>query len=135
MPEERPAIPAPENPPAASAGPLNIDADEMRRLGYRVIDMIVDQMAGLRSEPAWRMFSREEGEARLRQPVPEEGIPFDAIMDRLARDVLPFRGRIGHPRFMAFVPSSPNYVSMLGDALTAGFNPFVGTWLGGAGPA
>ena len=115
--------------------PLEVEPGEMRRLGYRVIDLIVDHLAGLESEPAWRMTSREAGEKSLREPPPEEGRSFDSILERLARDVLPYRARVGHPRFLAFVPGSPTYPAILADALASGFNAFVGTWLGGSGPA
>lgn len=115
--------------------PLQIEPEEMRRLGYRVIDLVVDHLAGLESEPAWKMTSREAGEKSLREPPPEEGRSFDSILERLARDVLPYRARVGHPRFLAFVPGSPTYPAILADLLASGFNAFVGTWLGGSGPA
>ena len=42
---------------------------------------------------------------------------------------------VDHPRFFAFVPSPGNFVGAMADALAAGMNPFVGTWLAGSGPA
>jgi aromatic-L-amino-acid/L-tryptophan decarboxylase len=115
--------------------PLDIDKEEMRRLGYRAIDMIVDHLDGLESEPAWRMYTRDEAERRLREPPPEGPVPFERILERLRNDVFEWRARVGHPRFMAFVPGSHNYASVLADIIAAGHNPFVGTWLGGSGPA
>jgi glutamate/tyrosine decarboxylase-like PLP-dependent enzyme len=50
-------------------------------------------------------------------------------------DVLPRAGRIDHPRFFAFIPSSPTWPSVLGDMLATGFNVFQGTWLESAGPS
>jgi glutamate/tyrosine decarboxylase-like PLP-dependent enzyme len=40
-----------------------------------------------------------------------------------------------HPRFVAYVPSPSNFVSVMADALVAGFNPFAGTWMEASGPA
>jgi len=114
---------------------LEIDLEDMRRLGYLAVDALVEHLAGLEEKPVWRMQSREEGERRLREPIPETGRPFEEILARLQSDVLPYRAHVGHPRFMAFVPGSPAFPSVLADILTAGFNPFVGTWLGGSGPA
>ena len=42
---------------------------------------------------------------------------------------------IAHPRFFAFVPGPSNFVSVMADALAAGFNVFNGSWLGGSGAA
>ena len=42
---------------------------------------------------------------------------------------------ICHPRFFAFVPGPSNFVSVMADALAAGFNVFNGSWLGGSGAA
>jgi glutamate/tyrosine decarboxylase-like PLP-dependent enzyme len=42
---------------------------------------------------------------------------------------------VDHPRAFAFVPSAGNFISTMADALASGFNPFVGTWFGGSGPA
>ncbi len=114
---------------------LEIDPEEMRRLGYAAVDRIVAEFRRQDAGPAWSMISREDGEALLREPLPETGTPLDALMERVDRDVFGHRARVAHRRFFAFVPGSPTYVSMLGDILTAGFNPFVGTWLGGSGPS
>jgi aromatic-L-amino-acid decarboxylase len=114
---------------------LELDAAEMRRLGYRVIDVVVDRIAGLDHEPAWRGASRAFLESRLREPPPAEGGDFEHALQRLIDDVLPFAARVDHPRFMAFVPGSPTWPAILADVLATGYNLFQGTWLGSAGPS
>jgi glutamate/tyrosine decarboxylase-like PLP-dependent enzyme len=56
-------------------------------------------------------------------------------MERFWRDVEPFAGKIDHPRFFAFIPSSPTFASVLGDWLASGCNFFQGTWIESAGPS
>jgi glutamate/tyrosine decarboxylase-like PLP-dependent enzyme len=107
----------------------------MRRLGYVVVDRIIEHLTGMDAEPAWRMMTREEGESALREPLPREGRPVDELLPVLFRDVLDNAGRIGHPRFFAFVPSAVTFPGVLGDLLAAAYNPFVGTWFGGSGPS
>lgn len=114
---------------------LDMDPEEMRRLGYQVVDWVVDRAAGLAGEPPWLGGSREELEPLLREAAPEEGRPLDAVLERAVADVLPRAGRIDHPRFFAFVPSSPVWASILGDWLATGYNVFQGTWLESAGPS
>jgi len=114
---------------------FKIDADEMRRMGYRVVDAIVDRFENVESERAVRVGDAKALAASLSEPMPEAGVPFDDILERVLRDVTPYSVTLAHPRFFAFISSPGNYVSSMADALVAGLNPFVGTWLGGSGPS
>jgi aromatic-L-amino-acid decarboxylase len=114
---------------------LEMTPEEMRRLGHRVVDEVVDRWVGLREGPAWEGGTRRELEPLMREPAPELGRDADAVMDRALQDILPRAGRIDHPRFFAFIPSSPTWPSVLGDYLATGFNIFQGTWLESAGPS
>ena len=72
--------------------------------------------------------------ARLDGSPPEAGRPFAEVLKRFAEDVAPFAFRTNHPRFLAFVPGAPSFVSVLGDWLIAASNFFAGVWLEAAGP-
>jgi len=112
-----------------------MDAEEMRRLGYLVVDRVVDRWVGLREGAAWEGGSRGELEPLLAEDPPEEPRSPDSVLSRALRDVIPRAGRIDHPRFFAFIPSSPTWPSILGEYLATGFNIFQGTWLESAGPS
>lgn len=114
---------------------LDWSPDQMRRLGYAVVDAVVARHAGLRESAPWRGGDRSELEALFREPCPEEGRDPAGVLARATEEILPLAGRIDHPRFMAFVPASPVWPAILADWLTTGFNIFQGTWLGGAGPS
>jgi aromatic-L-amino-acid/L-tryptophan decarboxylase len=118
-----------------SADPsLRMPPDEMRRLGYRVVDALVKRATDLSDDPAWVGGRREEMEELFRAPAPELGRSADEVLDRALGEILPRAARIDHPRFFAFVPASPTWPSVLSEFLTAGFNIFQGTWLASAGP-
>jgi len=119
----------------AARSPLEVPPEEMRRLGYQVVDLIIDRWTNLREGPAWQFGARQELEPLLSGPPPEEGQDPDVVFRRVMEDVLPRAGRIDHPRFFAFIPSSPTWPSVLGDMLATGFNVFQGTWLESAGPS
>jgi glutamate/tyrosine decarboxylase-like PLP-dependent enzyme len=122
------------NCPTPTSG-LELTPEEMRRLGYRVIDLIVDRWEGLGEGPAWGGATRKELEPILWRPPPEEGMDPEDVLQEVVREVLPRAGRIDHPRFFAFIPSSPTWPSVMGDMLATGFNVFAGTWLESAGPS
>ncbi|MGE0129476.1 MAG: aspartate aminotransferase family protein [Blastocatellales bacterium] len=112
---------------------LKLSRDEMRQLGYRVVDQIVEHFEDLASKPVMRVSPRAVLETRLRELLPEEPMPIDSLLEQLQRDVWSNIGNVQHPRFFAFIPGPSNFVSVMADALAAGFNPFAGNWLEGSG--
>lgn len=114
---------------------MEMAPDEMRRLGYRVIDELVSRWTHLREDAAWEGATRQELEPILGGPAPESpGNPDDIIRTALEK-ILTKAGRIDHPRFFAFIPSSNTWPGLMGELLAAGFNVFQGTWLESAGPS
>jgi glutamate/tyrosine decarboxylase-like PLP-dependent enzyme len=115
--------------------PLELDAEAMRSLGYRVVDLIVERIAGLDARPAWRAGDRKALERVLREPPPEAPQAFEHIVSQLVNDVLRHGASVDHPRFFGFVPGSPTWPGVLADFIAAGHNVFAGSWLGGSGAA
>jgi aromatic-L-amino-acid/L-tryptophan decarboxylase len=116
-------------------GPLSLPPEDMRRLGYRVIDRIVEHLAQLGELPPVRTGNAEALRERLGGPPPEQPGDPEAELDVLFDEVLPFIQHGDHPRFFARIGSPSNYVGALADAAAAGFNVFTGSWSGGSGPA
>src|ERR1051325_5479442 len=114
---------------------LELSTEEMRSLGYRVVDLLADHLSRLRDKPVGAMGDPKALRPALLGAAPAAPVPAGEILARLERDVFPNIMNISHPRFFAFVPGPSNFVSAMADALTAGWNPFVGTWFAGAGPA
>jgi glutamate/tyrosine decarboxylase-like PLP-dependent enzyme len=114
---------------------LELSEEEMRRLGYRVVDLLVGHFAGMRDAPVGA--KKEPGEllGRFAQDPPETPTDPHELLARLENEVFPNNLHVDHPRFFAFVPGPGNYVSTMADALASGFNVFNGTWLGGSAAA
>jgi aromatic-L-amino-acid decarboxylase len=115
--------------------PLTLDPEELRRLGRRVVDALVDHTEQLADGPPLRTATPADLRARLAGAPPDGPGDPDAAVDTLLEQVLPFMQHGDHPRYFARVPSPSNAVSALGDALAAGMNTFASSWAGGAGPA
>jgi glutamate/tyrosine decarboxylase-like PLP-dependent enzyme len=107
----------------------------MRRLGYRVVDRIVDHFERVGELPPIRVGQATDLRAALGGPPPEAPSDPDAALDALFEQVLPFIQHPDHPRFFARIGSPSNFVSVLADAAASGFNVFAGSWTGGSGPA
>jgi aromatic-L-amino-acid/L-tryptophan decarboxylase len=115
--------------------PLTLEPEELRRLGHRVVDAIVDHWERLDELPPIRAGDAATLREKVGGPPPAGPGDVDAALDTLLADVLPFMQHGDHPRFFARVGSPSNPVSAMADALGAGLNVFAGSWAGGSGPA
>lgn len=114
---------------------LVMEPAAMRALGDAALGAVLRRLEDLPGDVPWRGARRVDLELLLREEAPEEGRPAMEVLDRALRDVLPTAARVDHPRFFAFVPSTPTWPGVVADFLSAGFNTFQGTWLGSAGPS
>jgi aromatic-L-amino-acid/L-tryptophan decarboxylase len=110
---------------------LDPNADEMRRLGYAMIDRVVDHLSSLPDQRVARRGDREEFSALVDEPLPQTSSSLDNCLDFFFERVLPDMTRVSHPRFHAYIPCPSSFAGALGEMLAAGTNPFLGSWLGG----
>ncbi len=115
--------------------PLEVDPETMRLLGYQVVDWLVDRTGGRRDEPVLRQASSADMARRVPDAVPASGRDFGDILRHLSEDVLPFRSRIDHPRYLAYVPGEGTWPGALGDLIASSYNIDVGNWMESAGPS
>ncbi len=100
--------------------------EDLRAVGHRMLDGILDHMQGLRQGPVWQ---KAPSETRLRlesEAVPRVGQGAAAAYESFTRDVLPYGIGNAHPRFWGWVMGGGTGVGMLAEMLAAGMNPNVG---------
>lgn len=103
----------------------------MRRLGYAMIDRVVEHLSSLPDQRVARRGDRGEFSALVNEPLPQTSSSLDNCLDFFFERVLPDMTRVSHPRFHAYIPCPSSFAGALGEMLAAGTNPFVGSWLGG----
>lgn len=115
---------------------LTLPREEMRSLGYAVVDALVEHFEGLPDAPVARRHpeaSRLQG--RLHEPAPESPTHPERVLEQLQSDVFSSMMHSDHPRFFGYIPGPSNFVGAMADALAAGLNVFAGTWADASGPA
>lgn len=114
---------------------LEFSPERMREIGYRVIDLLVEHLATLASQPVGAKADSSALMAALSEPAPEQGTDFETVLAQVQRQVLSNTMHVNHPRFLAYVPGPSNFIGAMADALASGYNVFSGTWISGSGPA
>ena len=114
---------------------LEMPREQMLELGRKALDLLVDRLENLPAEQAWDGEFRKVLEDHLAEDPPEGPNPASEVLDRLARDVLPFSARLDHPRFFGFIPTSPTWPGVVADFLAAGYLFNQCTWLVASGPS
>ena len=106
----------------------------MREIGYRTVDLLVDQLTDSKI-PAMRRGSGEELRRRLMAPPSERPHAWSELLHQLERDVLTPTSRLAHPGYFAFIPASSTFAGALGDLIAATLDIDVGSWMSAAGPS
>jgi len=100
------------------------DWTHLRTLGHRMLDDMLDHLAGLRDKPVWRSVP-DAVQAALREPLPHEGQSAQSVYEEFRRNVMPYPNGNLHPRFFGWVQGSGTPLGMLADMLAAGLNPMM----------
>lgn len=98
-------------------------ADELRRVGHRTVEIIVDHLVRLRDQPVFRPFPHALADAYLNAALPETGLPIDAILDKVENEITKYPFGNGHARFFGWVNSPPAVIGIFAEALAATMNP------------
>jgi glutamate/tyrosine decarboxylase-like PLP-dependent enzyme len=97
------------------------DWSGLRALGHRMLDDMIDHLAGLREGPVWQQMPPAL-RAELRAPLPVAPTPPEAVYDTVRRLVVPYATGNRHPRFMGWVHGAGSPVGMLAEMLAGGLN-------------
>lgn len=110
------------------------DIASMEQMAGQTLAWVIEHFRTLPQQEIGLTAAPEEMAALLGQPAPEAGTDFSRVLAEFSERVAPYAFRVNHPRFLAFIPGAPSFLSILGDMLTAGTNFFAGVWLEASGP-
>lgn len=108
---------------------------EMKELGYKVIDQIVEHRLNFNSEKVSNVGSYESLSEQVKKEMPLIGENPQDVFTELNSLIKNNIAHLDHPRFFSFIPGPSNYYSILADTLSTGYNVFAGHWLGGSAAA
>lgn len=98
------------------------DWKEIRELGHRMLDDMLDYLSTVRDKPAWQPVP-DNVKTHLRQPLPTQPLHAEAVYEEFVENVLPYTNGNRHPRFWGWVQGNGTVLGMLSDMLASGMNP------------
>jgi glutamate/tyrosine decarboxylase-like PLP-dependent enzyme len=100
---------------------FDLPPEEVRRIGRLAADTVADHRARLADRP---VFGKVGPAASLfDEPLPEEGRPFEELLEFVSDNVLARPFGNSHPRFFAFINATADPVGTVADYLASSMNP------------
>jgi glutamate/tyrosine decarboxylase-like PLP-dependent enzyme len=98
------------------------DWSELRALGHRMVDDMIDHLRDVRNRPVWRKLPDPVRAGLRNAPLPRQATTPTEIYRDVAERIVPYVTGNTHPRFMGWVHGGGNAVGMLAELLAAGLN-------------
>jgi glutamate/tyrosine decarboxylase-like PLP-dependent enzyme len=101
------------------------DWDDIRALGHRMLDDMIDYAADIRERPVWQPIP-DEVRARFRAALPRQASDLGDVYREFTDFIVPYATGNVHPGFMGWVHGGGTAVGMLAEMLAAGLNANLG---------
>jgi aromatic-L-amino-acid decarboxylase len=107
--------------------PIEINKDDFREIGYRLIDTISDFYDTINESPVTTGETPTQIQTVLGNvSLPDNGTPVSELFIKTSDLLLNHSLLNGHPKFFGYITSSPTQIGALADLLAAAVNPNVG---------
>ena len=103
---------------------LQLSRDDMRQMGYQVIDTLVDYFDTQSTARVTNLMDEEVVAAIANEPLPQDGLPWSEVLEQFDRQVISTLSHVDHPRNFSFIPLAGNFVGVMADTLASGYNIF-----------
>ena len=102
---------------------LDMDIETVRALGYRIVDIIADELSDPARRPPWPpRQSSETWEAVFGGPLPQGGMEPGELLDTIRDHLLPGASNLAHPRWLGYVLAGSLPLAGLTGALVSTLN-------------
>ena len=98
---------------------------EIRTLGHRMLDDMIDYLATIRQRPVWQPIPAVV-RAQFDEGLPRQPTELDEVYRVFTSLIAPYATGNLHPRFMGWVHGGGSAVGMLAEMLAAGLNANLG---------
>jgi aromatic-L-amino-acid decarboxylase len=102
-----------------------LDWNELRLLGHKMVDDMIDYLATVRERPPYNPIS-DDIKKVLDEPLPIESKSAESVYEEFLQNILPYPMGNIHPRFWGWVIGTGTPLGMFAEMLSAAMNSSVG---------
>ncbi len=113
--------------------PLELAPARFEAMVEAVTQRLVRHLAGLEAAPMHRNRGARKAVRALREPLPEAGARFDALLEHLFSRVLPLGLNTASAGYLAYIPGGGLLHGAVADLVTSAVNRYVGVWIAAPG--
>jgi len=110
---------------------LELSEQQIRKMSSLLGDTLVSYQSTLAEMPVFPDVDIAALNAISAEPIPEDGVPVQSLVEEFNRVIVPNSLHIAHPRFLAYVTASPSGVAPFAEAFTAMIDQNCAIWQGG----
>jgi glutamate/tyrosine decarboxylase-like PLP-dependent enzyme len=111
-----------------SGSSLDPSAEEIRQWGHASIEAMASYLDSLRERRVYPNASSREIRGKLDRALPEDGVPFQGLLD-IFNDVIVATSRHnGHPRMFGYVQAPGTAIAAIADLLASTLNANLTAW-------
>ncbi len=108
--------------------PEGKNAEQIRNLGYSIVDFIIDKFANLKNQPIFNYITPKKLNAIFSDSIPDTGIEWKDLLEEIKDKVLNYSFYFGHPRYIGHMITQPSVPSILLDILISALNQSLFLW-------
>src|SRR5256885_1966503 len=105
---------------------FDFDAEERRRLGYKLIDHINDYFSSLPDRPV-QLPLEQRTFGQLTDKMPELGLKPELVLDEACEELVHNGFHVPAANYFGLMNPTPTYVAVLAEALVSALNPQLAT--------
>ena len=111
-----------------SGSSLDPSAAEIKLWGRAAIEAMASYLDSIREQRVYPNTSSREIREKLDRVLPEEGLPFEGLLDIFNETILPASRHNGHPRMFGYVQAPGTALAALSDLLASTLNANLTAW-------
>jgi aromatic-L-amino-acid decarboxylase len=112
---------------------LELSPEEMRRLAALTIERLAAHVESLPRQPSADVDGAADLARSLREALPEEGAPYERLLELLFDRAIPKSLNTAGPGYLAYIPGGGLVQAGLADLISDVTNRFVGVWMAAPG--
>jgi aromatic-L-amino-acid decarboxylase len=117
----------------SGASELELSSSELRRLVTLTLERLIEHVDSLPRQPSADVDGGAELARSLRERLPEEGAPFERLLELLFERAVPKSFNTAGPGYLAYIPGGGLVQAGVADLIADVTNRFVGVWMAAPG--